>query len=72
MIIRVKCCGMKYTIQIEEDRNAGTWYVVSSGVPGLNVEGNTREEIKAEIRELAPELLRANGCGSNFELRITH
>ena len=61
---------MKYTVRIKRDRKAGVWYVASSGVPGLDVEGDTREEIEAQIRELASELLRLNGCGSDYELRI--
>ena len=39
-------------------------------MPGLNAEGDTREEIEAEIRELAPELLWANGYQLDYELRI--
>ena len=68
---RLNYFEMNYTVKIRRDKCSGIWYVLSSGVPGLNVEGDTREEIEAEIRELAPELLHANGCGSGrYDLQM--
>ncbi len=68
---RLNYLAMNYTVKIRRDKCSGIWYVLSSGVPGLNVEGDTREEIEAEIRELAPELLHANGCGSGrYDLQM--
>ena len=68
---RVNYFEMNYTVKIRRDKCSGIWYVLSSGVPGLNVEGKLPEKrLQAEIRELAPELLHANGCGSGYKLMI--
>ena len=39
---RLNYFEMNYTVKIRRDKCAGIWYVLSSGVPGLNVEGDTR------------------------------
>lgn len=45
----------------------GVWTATSAAIPGLNVEGETFEEVVAEARIWAPELLRANGVVADDE-----
>ena len=43
------------------DSEAEVWYVSETDVPGLNAEGETLDELLAELRILVPELLILNG-----------
>ncbi len=46
----VECCW---------DAEAGVWYVSGGDVHGLNAEGATLVELRAQVRVMIPELLEA-------------
>ncbi len=49
------------TINITLDRESGVYYVVDSNVPGLHAEGDTLDELRDTIIDLAFDLLVENG-----------
>ena len=51
----------KFKVVAMWDSEAEVWYVSETDVPGLNAEGETLDELLAELRILVPELLLLNG-----------
>lgn len=49
------------TIKVTLDSESGVYYVAESNVPGLHAEGDTLDELRDTIIELAFELLVENG-----------
>jgi len=48
-------------IKVTLDKESGVYYVVDSNVPGLHAEGDTLDELRDTIIDLAFELLVENG-----------
>lgn len=38
----------------------GVWFASSPDIPGLNIEGDTPEEVRKEVAEWAPKLIASN------------
>ena len=49
-----------YKVYAEWDAEAEVWFVVKSNVPGLNAEAPTVDELRDELMELVPLLIKAN------------
>ena len=66
---------MSFSILVARNVGDGVWHVESSDVPGLNAEAEKLGALIDIIRDLAPELLQANGvvsASTPVELLIQH
>jgi predicted RNase H-like HicB family nuclease len=62
---------MSYVIRFEYDLDEKRYFVLSSDIPGLNVEADTYEQFVEAVKDLAPHLIeRADGSTLLFEQEI--
>jgi hypothetical protein len=50
----------KITVTVQEDPEAGVWYVAESNLAGLNVEAESFEALRAQLLLAIEDLLEAN------------
>ena len=60
---------MSYVVQIGYDVQAGKYYVLSSDIPGLNIEAGSVDEFVAIAHDLAPDLVGDHATGSSIDFR---
>jgi len=51
-----------FEVRAHWDPEVHVWWAESDDVPGLVAEAESEENMRAELRELVPELLRVNGA----------
>jgi hypothetical protein len=63
---------MSYIVTVGYDEAAHRYYVISSDIPGLNVETDTFEEFVEVVQDVVPDLVgdRATGAKIKFEREI--
>jgi hypothetical protein len=60
-----------FVVTVGFDEEERRYYVLSSDVPGLNVEADTFEEFVQSVRDLVPQLAEhARGAKLKFEREI--
>ncbi len=57
-------------VVVNHDKEIGVWYVVSTDVPGLNVEAETLDELVSVVADLVPDFISANLPGSATDMPI--
>lgn len=55
----------RYIVRAQWDREAMVWCASSEDIPGLVCEADTLEQLIESVREVAPDLLVANGTELN-------
>ena len=60
---------MSYVVHIGYDMQESRYYVLSSEIPGLNVEANSVDEFVEIARDLASELIGEHVAGSSIDFR---
>ena len=60
----------KLTVDTVFDQESGFITATSSDVPGLVVEAESINEVMAQVRELAPQLLALNKKATNKTARV--
>jgi hypothetical protein len=63
---------MSYIVTVGYDEAAHRYYVISSDIPGLNVETDTFEEFVEVVQDVVPDLVgdRVSGAKIKFEREI--
>jgi hypothetical protein len=63
---------MSYIVTVGYDEAARRYYVISSDIPGLNVETDTFEEFVEVVQDVVPDLVgdHATGAKIKFEREI--
>ena len=60
---------MSYVVRIGFDAQESQYYVLSSDIPGLNVEAGSVDAFVAIARDLAPDLVGDHPAGSSIDVR---
>ena len=63
---------MRFTVSVGYDEAARRYFVLSSDIPGLNIEADTFEEFVEAVQDVAPDLVgdRAEGAKIKFEREV--
>lgn len=60
---------MSYVVHVGHDVGQGVYYVLSSDIPGLNVEAPSIEQLMEITRDVAPDLLGEPAAGSSISFQ---
>ncbi len=60
---------MSYVVHIGYDKQESLYYVLSSEIPGLNIEARSVDEFVEIARDLAPDLIGERAAGSSIDFR---
>ena len=58
---------MSYTVTVGYDEAAHRSYVISSDVPGLNVETDTFDEFVEVVQDVVPDLVGGHAIGAKIK-----
>ena len=62
---------MRFTVSVGYDEAARRYFVLSSDIPGLNIEADTFEEFVEAVQDVAPDFGdRAEGAKIKFEREV--
>jgi predicted RNase H-like HicB family nuclease len=60
-VMPVRKSGARFTVTAAWDPEAGVWYIASSNLPGLHLEGATPKELYAKLPGAIEDLLEGSG-----------
>jgi predicted RNase H-like HicB family nuclease len=60
-MVRLRKNGARLTVTAAWDREAGVWYIASSDLPGLHLEGTTPQELYDQLPGAIEDLLEGSG-----------
>ena len=60
---------MSYVVHVGHDVEQGAYHVLSSDIPGLNVEARSFEDFVDITRDLAPDLVAQNVTGASIRFQ---
>jgi hypothetical protein len=76
MIMGVSSVSKEATLAVfvSHDKGQKIWHILSSDIPGLNVEAETLDELIGVISDAAPDLIAANlpGTPPDSAINVQH
>jgi len=60
---------MRFTVIVGFDEAEHRYYVISSDIPGLNIETDTFEEFIEVAKDFAPDLVGDHAAGAKVEFK---